>query len=93
MKSTNLNTIFIFQFQVKCPCVDGPQNLARSSMKQVLEDYHEAIYDLVSSEVCRYLSESYMGRVTDGKGGVHPRGGGTRGGGWSKIFFTQGVFY
>ena len=48
------------QFQVKCPCVDGPQNLARSSMKQVLEDYHEAIYDLVSFVFLKIYLDLYF---------------------------------
>ena len=33
--------------KVLCPCVDGPQSIGRLQMLQLVEEYRQALYDLV----------------------------------------------
>ena len=33
--------------KVLCPCVDGPKSIGRLQMLQLMEEYRQALYDLV----------------------------------------------
>ena len=36
--------------KVLCPCVDGPNNIGRAHMLKTMEEYHQALRDLIEQE-------------------------------------------